>query len=108
MTQLINDGQHYGDENLAEPGALFDPEVHDPISIDEMSAYKAFLMGLPQSCTAIPGSPSRGQSPTAGARGTRYKRRAKRGFPPFGFATPWAIHLRVPDERFFGRDHSRP
>ena len=54
MTQPINDEQRYGDDQLAEPGALFDPEVHDPISFDEMAAYKAFLMGLPQSCTAIP------------------------------------------------------
>ena len=52
MTQPINDEHRWGDDQLAGP--LFDPEVHDPISFDEMTAYKAFLMGLPQSCTAIP------------------------------------------------------
>ena len=31
MAQPFNDEQRYGDEQLAEPGALFDPEVHDPI-----------------------------------------------------------------------------
>ena len=54
MTQPVNDEQHYGDVQLAEPDALFDPEGHDPISVDEMAAYKAFLTGLPQSCTDIP------------------------------------------------------
>ena len=54
MTQPINDEKPYGDDQLAEPGAPFDPEVHDRISFDEMAAYKAFLIGLPQSCTDIP------------------------------------------------------
>ena len=46
MTQPINDEQHYGDDQLAEPGALSDPEAHDPITFGEMSAYKAFLVGF--------------------------------------------------------------
>ena len=54
ITQPINDEQRYEDEQLAEPDALFDPEGHDPISFEEMDAYKAFLKGLPQSCTDIP------------------------------------------------------
>ena len=54
MAQPTNDEQRYGNEKLAEPGALFDPEVHGPIPFDGMAAYKAFHMGLPQSCTAIP------------------------------------------------------
>ena len=41
MTQPINDEQRYGDDQLAEPGALFDPEVHDPISFDEMGPLLA-------------------------------------------------------------------
>ena len=50
----MNDEQRYGDDQLAEPDALFDPEDHEPISFDEMAAYKAFLTGLPGSCTDIP------------------------------------------------------
>ena len=48
-TIIINDGQRYGDEPLAEPDGLFDPEGHGPISFDGMAAYKAFLVGFPQS-----------------------------------------------------------
>ena len=33
--------QCYGDEQPAEPDALFDPEVHDPISFDEMGPLLA-------------------------------------------------------------------
>ena len=60
MTQPIDDEQRRVDEQLAEalpdaqPDVLFDPEGHDPISTKEMEAYKAFLKGLPQSCTEIP------------------------------------------------------
>ena len=60
MTQLIDDEQRRVDGQLADalpeaqPDVLFDPEGHDPISTKEMEAYKAFLKGLPQSCTEIP------------------------------------------------------
>ena len=53
MTQPINTEQCLGDDQLAEPGALFVPEAHDPTPIEEMAAYKVFLMGLPQSYTTI-------------------------------------------------------
>ena len=49
MTQPVNDEQRFGDEQLGYPDALFNPEDHGPISVDEMTAYKAFLLGLPQS-----------------------------------------------------------
>ena len=60
MTQPIDDEQRRVDEQLADapseaqPDVLFDPEGHDPISTKEMEAYKAFLKGLPKSCTEIP------------------------------------------------------
>ena len=60
MAQPIDDEQRRVDEQLADalpeaqPDVLFDPEGHDPISTKEMEAYKAFLKGLPQSCTEIP------------------------------------------------------
>ena len=34
MAQPVNDEQRYGDDQLAEPDALFDPEVRDPIPVD--------------------------------------------------------------------------
>ena len=46
MTQPVNDEQHYGDEQLGGPEALFDPEDHAPIPIDGMIAYEAFLMAF--------------------------------------------------------------
>ena len=49
MTQSANDEKRHAGNQLAEPGALFVAEVHDPIAFDGMAAYKAFLLGLPQS-----------------------------------------------------------
>ena len=54
MTQPVKEEQRYRDVQLAEPDALFDPKVHDPISFNEMAAYKAFLIGFSQSCIDIP------------------------------------------------------
>ena len=54
MIQPVNGEQRYGGGQLGDPEALSDPEDHAPISFDEMIAYKAFLMGLPQSCTDTP------------------------------------------------------
>ena len=65
MTQPIGDEQRRVDEQLADAPSeaqtdvLFDPDGHDPISDKEMEAYKAFLKGLPQSCTEIPLSKDR-------------------------------------------------
>mmetsp|Transcript_10044 Transcript_10044/g.17756 ORF Transcript_10044/g.17756 Transcript_10044/m.17756 type:complete len:288 (+) Transcript_10044:295-1158(+) len=44
----------------------------------------------------LPGSPSRGRSPTAAARATRHKRPTKRSCPPFGYARTCLIHRRAP------------
>ena len=43
MTQPINAEQRLEDDQLAEPGALFDPEVHNPFSVHEMAAF--FFVG---------------------------------------------------------------
>jgi nucleoside 2-deoxyribosyltransferase len=55
MTQpAINEQCTTPDGQLGNPDGLFVPAEHVPISIDEMMAYKAFLMGLPKSCAHIP------------------------------------------------------
>jgi len=55
LTQPAGDEQRtMPDGQLDNPDGLFVPAEHVPISVDEMAAYKAFLMGLPKSCARHP------------------------------------------------------
>ena len=55
MAQPVSDEQRtMPDGQLGSPDGLFTAADHAAISIDEMVAYKAFLMGLPKSCAHIP------------------------------------------------------
>jgi len=54
MTQPVPEQRTRPGGQLYNPDGLFVAEEHVPISVNEMVAYKAFLMGLPKSCAHTP------------------------------------------------------
>ena len=47
MAQLQTFGHRDENGQLGSPDGLFNSDGHAPISVDDMSAYRAFLAGLP-------------------------------------------------------------